>query len=361
MPHWITNVLIGRQVDGIEELLTDESIVCLMEHGILPIFESQLRLGDRWATLSESTRSKLSNEVRNIVVRELYREGELRRVSSVLEKHGISSLLLKGNALGQWLYPVPHFRVNSDIDLLLPSRVDAEQAAKACECLGYVLQFSPADTDYEMTARLIVDGTSRNDLDLHWRLVDSMAFADVFSFSELWLSAVPLQALGSSMMVLSPLHALIHACMNRALDMQIGLPDRLKLLYDIHLMIRRMNDDAWSHFLVVASEKRICGVCLRSIEDTVSALESPVPRHVLKNLHRMAEHEPIDWRRLHDWRYMQWQNLRTLRGVRTKVRWIWNRIFPTTSHLRKLHGDGNWLQLMLQRITRGIVRLRNQA
>lgn len=62
----------------------------------------------------------------------------------------------------------------------------------------------------------------------------------------------------------------MHACMNRALDMQNGLPDRLKLLYDIHLLLGRMDDQAWDALIELARAKNMAGVCLRSIDDTIA-------------------------------------------------------------------------------------------
>ena len=290
--------------------------------------------------------------------RSLFREVELRKVAGLLERKGIQTLLLKGNALGQWLYPSPYLRVSGDIDLLLQSRDAAEQAALAFTELGYSLGFSPAASNYEMTSRLMIDGVSRCELDLHCRLLNAAAYANIFPFEELWRAAMPLPALGGGLMALCPLHALAHACLNRALDIQIGVPDQLKLLYDIHLLVGRMDADAWQQFLTMVGAKRISGICLRSIADTVAALNSPVSEQVLQALHRQAADEPIDWRRLDDWRYMQWQNLKSLPGTSAKLKWIWEKVFPTPSHLQELHGEGGWMQLMGRRLMRGLQRLR---
>lgn len=76
---------------------------------------------------------------------------ELRKVERVLNRDGINALLLKGNALGIWLYQEPYLRVNSDIDLLFESRQSAELAVAAFSELGYMLSFTPAVNNYEMT------------------------------------------------------------------------------------------------------------------------------------------------------------------------------------------------------------------
>ena len=327
-----------------------------VEEGVLPLL--QWRLRD--AAVPPALEARLAQEARNAAAQSLFREAELRRVAKVLERHGIKALLLKGNALGQWLYPKPYLRVSGDIDLLLKSRAAAEQAASVCTVLGYVLEFSPAASNYEMTSRLVVDGVSRSELDLHSRLLNAAAYAGIFTFDELWRAAMPLPTLGSGLMALCPKHALAHACLNRALDMQIGEPDRLKLLYDIHLLVERMDADPWRHFLSLVAAKQIGGICLRSIDDTVAAFGSAVPADVLEALRRGAEAEPIDWRRLDDWQYMQWQNLKSLPGTWARLQWIWDKVFPTRSHLQELHGEGSWIQLMGRRLVRGFQRLRSK-
>lgn len=327
-----------------------------VEEGVLPLL--QWRLRD--AAVPPALKARLAEEARNAAAQSLFREAELRRVAKVLERHGIKALLLKGNALGQWLYPKPYLRVSADIDLLLKSRAAAEQAAIACTELGYALAFAPGASNFEMTSRRVVDGVSRSELDLHCRLLNAAAYARIFTFDELWRAAMPLPTLGSGLMALCPRHALAHSCLNRALDMQIGEPDRLKLLYDIHLLVERMDADAWRHFLSLVASKQIGGICLRSIDDTIAAFGSAVPADVLEALRRGAEAEPIDWRRLDDWRYMQLQNLKSLPGTRAKLKWIWDKLFPTRSHLQALHGEGRWMQLMGRRLVRGFQRLRSR-
>jgi hypothetical protein len=329
--------------------------------GVLPLLQWRLRNAAAWPQLPAALREALTLGTRNAAAQTLYRESELRRIAKILERRGIKTLLLKGNALGQWLYPKSYLRVSGDIDLLLESRASAEHSAAAFSELGYSLQFSPAASNFEMTSRLIVDGVCRSELDLHCRLLNSAAYADIFPFDELWAAAIPLPAIGSGLMALCPQHALAHACLNRALDMQSGVSDRLKLLYDIHLLVERMEADAWQQFLTMVGAKRISGICLRSIADTVTALDSPIPTKVMETLHQQASAEPIDWRRMDDWRYMQWHNLKALPSIAARLRWLWERVFPTRSHLRELHGEGNWPTLMLKRFGRGLGRLRNRV
>lgn len=331
------------------------------EEDVLPLLEWRLRTTVPRPSLPEVLRDGLAHGAREAAAQSLFHEMELRKIERVLKRDRIRALLLKGNALGFWMYPEPYLRVNSDIDLLFESRQCAELAATAFSELGYMLSFTPAVNNYEMTCRLMVDGSSRCELDLHCKLVNSAAYADVLSFEELWHAATPLPALAGGLRALSPVHALMHACMNRALDMQNGLPDMLKLLYDIHLLLGRMDDQAWGALIDLARAKNMAGVCLRSIDDTIAIFATTAPSAAIQSLCAAADSEPLDRHRLDDWRYMQWQNLKALPGPATRLRWLWQRLFPPLSHLRELHGEGNWLQLMGRRVRRGLLRLRNRG
>ncbi|MBC6962169.1 MAG: hypothetical protein DWB48_05405, partial [Nitrosomonas sp.] len=127
-------------------------------------------------------------------------------------------------------------RQRFDIDLLLDSAAAVRQAADALAAHGYAPAFEPGDTHFELTLRRSIDGRLRSELDLHSRLLNAAVYADVFSFAALWESGQALPGYGASLRALSPRHALAHACLNRALDLQNGIPDRLKLLYDLRLL-----------------------------------------------------------------------------------------------------------------------------
>lgn len=335
----------------------DSLVATARDEGLLPLLEWRLRTSPDWDLLPAPLQDALKSGAREAAAESLFRGSELRRVGRILQDRGIRGLVLKGNALGQWLYPKPYLRVTRDIDLLVESRGAAEKAASACAELGYRLEFSPGASNYEMTCRLMVAGINRSEVDLHSRLINAAAYADIFSFEELWQASINLPAMEGTLRGLSPMHAFAHACLNRALDMQIGEPDLLKLRYDIHLLMSGMDDDAWAHFLAMVSDKRIGGICLRTIIDTMATFGTTLPDGMLEALMHVAENEPIDWRRLHDWRYMQWHNLGSLSTVRAKLAWMWERIFPTMSHLRALYGEGPWIRLIYRRFLRALQRI----
>jgi hypothetical protein len=248
--------------------------------------------------------------------------------------------------------------MGGDIDLLFASRGEAERAMQALAELGYRLLFTPGRTHYELTCRRVVDGVVRSELDLHCRLVNAPAYAEVFGFGELWDAGIGLGGLGASMRGLSPRHALLHSCMNRALDMQNAIPDRLKLLYDLRLFCARAGSDDWRTFNALAKSKGMCGVALRSLQSARDELGASIPEDVLADLRADAGTETLDYRRLADWRYMQSRHLLALPTWRLRLRWLWERLLPAPGQMRELHGDGPWWSQAWRRLRHGLARLR---
>lgn len=336
----------------------DELLAQASWEGVLPLLEWRLRNGPDWSGLPGSLREGLAAGARTAAMQTLFRDHELQRISQGLSRAGIRALLLKGPAFARWLYPALHLRVSGDMDLLFRSRAEAEHAARRMAPLGYDLAFMPGADVYEMTARR-GRGTANNlEIDLHWRLINTEAYASVLSFDPLWAASMEMPGFDGSFRRLGEVDAFIHACLHRAHDLGLQRPDRMKWVYDIHLMLERMDAARWPALIHTLQEKRVVGVCLRSIHDTMALLHSPVDEATLAELETLAAAEPLDWRRLHDWRYMQWQNLRALPTARARARWLWERLIPTRSHLRELYGEGNWWRLMGRRIVQGFHRLK---
>lgn len=336
----------------------DDIVAVAAVEGVVALLEMRLRAGGGWEALPAHLREAIADESRAMAAQWLMREHELRRISRVLEQAGLRILLLKGCALALWLYPRPYLRMGGDIDVLLESRDEAERAVGVLSDLGYALAFAPGSTHYEMTCRLVVDGVMRSELDLHFRLLNSVAYAEIFGFEELWDHSIALPGMGEHLRGLSPSHALAHAGLNRMLDMQNSIPDRLKLLYDIRLLADRNGPAEWDALCALAVEKSIAGACLLTLEDAERWLGALVPAGLQARLRALAQSEPLDYRRSGDWRYMQWQNLKTLPTLRERANWLRERLLPNASQLRELHGEGTWWRLMLRRLHRGLTRLR---
>ena len=340
-------------------VLGDQAIAFLLgmarQEGVISLVDRGLQQqGD---TVLPYLHEVFRDATRRIVGSALLRDAECRRALATLPAD-MPVLVLKGSALAYWLYPQPFLRECSDIDLLLPTRAHAEQAAERLGALGYAMHHQPDDLAHELLCRRTLGNGMQIDLDVHWRLANAPVFAELFSFDELLAASMALPALGPNARGLEPVHAYLHACLHRALNVYTGIGDRLKWLYDLHLLAAHFQPGDWRALQVICEERRISGVCAEGIEAAAMAFGPVVPHSVLAALNAARPHDCIDARRLGEWRYMQWQNLAALPSWGTRLRWLWQSLSPPTGYLQELYGpERGRVSLLMERGKRAWQRL----
>ena len=352
----LANLLAGHPIDlsAATEMELDALLAQAQGEGVLAL------LGQRAAHVSNAPPAflqALAGAERTLVASSLLLQAECRRVLAALPAD-MPVLVLKGSALAYWLYPQAYLRECSDIDLLLPTRSDAEQAAAGLDALGYAMHHQPDDLAHELLCRRVLANGMQVDLDMHWQLANAPVFATVFSFEELLAASIALPALGPTARGLGPVHAFIHACLHRAINVYTGIGDRLKWLYDLHLLAGRFGADDWKALGDLCTQRRVSGVCAEGIEAAASLFGTVVPRAVLDRLDAARGNDRLDARRLQEWRYMQWRNLAALPSWSARLRWLWQSLSPPTGYLQELYGsEQGRLQLLAERGRRAWQRL----
>ncbi len=314
------------------------------------------RFGEQ-AMVAGAVRDSFAESARALAASHLGLQAEGRRVVEALHAAKIPLLVLKGLALGHWLFPAPYLRESSDIDLLFSSQADAERAAAALVPLGYAVLYSPGDMAHEFACRR-VSPSREVDLDMHWRLASMPLLRNLFSFDELFAASIPLPRFALHARGLGPVHAFIHACIHRASNLCAGLGDRLKWLFDLHLLAGRFSDAEWDDLLELCVAHGVCGICAEGLAASVTAFGTLIPVQVTDALDAGRANESFDASRLSDWKYMQRCNLAALPSLHERARWLWQRTFPPRGYLRELYGaDVSVFALWLQRLKRAIRRL----
>lgn len=319
-------------------LAWSEGVVALTAAGLSACVDAPRALRDAFTIAAKgSALSSLSNKA------------ECQRVLERLAEHGIPALLLKGSASAHWLYPEPYLRECSDIDLMLDGREQLVQAAGALVGLGYATVYTPGGFGHTwLCARPF--GSGRMEVDLHLRLSGMPLFAGAFAFDELRGQAMPIPALGPHACGLSPAHALLHACVHRVSNIAAGIGDRLKWLYEIHLLAARLDDADWQAVHGFARTHGMCGICMDALGSASDRFGVAVPDAWLAHLRDAAANEALDVARLRDWSYMQWQNLTALPSIRARMKWLWYRLFPSAGYMQAIYERpvGKWSGLRLR-------------
>lgn len=250
----------------------------LHEQGIGPLVYHALREQNLLDMQPVRVRDQLMRMHRAETILEPFRRDEAARVLDALTRAGVKALVFKGTALAYTCYPEPALRPRLDTDLLI-RREDVHAAARAFERLGCVRTLRPAG---ELVTHQFTYVSSQHGLDLafdvHWKLSDPQAFADLFSFEELEQDARAVPLLGRAARTLGDEHALLVACVHRVAhhyDHEI-----LIFLYDIDLLARRLGPPAWDRVVAMASFKRIRRVTRRGLDLASTLLGTPVPDRV---------------------------------------------------------------------------------
>lgn len=333
-------------VQRLLELARQEGVVALVSHALNERSAAPAWLQEAFATA-----------MRGGAAGGMLLRAECARVLGELAAAGIPVLLLKGLALGAWLYPMTWLRESSDIDLLFSTRAEAERAAELLSRRGYQARFQPGGLAQEFLCRR-VQGSLAIDLDLHWRISDMPLFLDLFGFSELHEASIPLSTLGPGTRGLGPVHAYLHACIHRVANVCTGIGDRLKWLYDLHLLAARFDAADWAKLVQTCCARGLCGVVAEGISATAAMFGPVAPAPVLAALTTGRERESLDASRLGDWRYVQRQNFNALPTWPARARWLWERLFPSPGYLRELYGEeAGGAGLWLERLRRGLRRL----
>ena len=266
-------------------------------------------------------------------------EAETRTVLKMMAQSAIPGLLLKGSALAYWAYPSPHLRACGDVDLLLPSREHAERLSALLTASGFEREETSGElVAYELLCRRPVLDDWKVEIDIHWRLANSPLFANTFTFDELMADSVALPNVAPNARGLSPVHALIHACVHRALNLSIGVGDKLKWQYDLELLRAKFTPADWLRLVDISIKKGLAGVVLDAIENAAQTFESQLPREWITALASAELTEILDVRRLSDWHYMQRMTFKSVPTVFLKLRWLWQRLFPSLDDLRYPYG-----------------------
>ena len=327
-------------------------------HGVVALVHRAMALAQP-SSLPAKWLPAFADESRALVAHSLLLRSQCAEVDRAARAADLAPIWLKGVALSTWLYPEPYLRRCADIDVLVPSHTHMLRLSQAVERLGYRLVRRHIAGDlavYELLARADRRGL---ELDIHWRLANTPLFAERFGWEELAEAAIPLPGIGRGARGLGPVHALIHACMHRAVERLKSPVDHLHWLYDLHLLAGLLSPAQWTNLVQLAGERRLAVVVLDGLRAAERAFGTALPESAISSLKVGATSEPLRFRHLSNWLYFQWAAGRELPTWQQRFRWVRQVLFPEWAHLRERYGDdgANSVVVAGRRIIDGVRRL----
>ena len=341
----------------------EQFLRAVSEHSVAALVVWRLRQASTFRGWPDSIRASLSQIVREEVLLEMAREGELQRLIATLGDAGVPSLLIKGVALAYSRYPQPWLRPRMDNDLLI-RRSDLPAAGRILMELGYEQSNVLAgELVSHQTLYIKVDPVDSRGLehvvDLHWQISNRPLLATVLSFDELWRGAVAVPALGAAAWAPGNVHALLLACVHPVAHH--GNSDRLLWCYDIHVLASCLGEAEFDAFTSLACDKQVAAICASGLRRASQYFHTAVPSIVMERLAAASGEASASYLGPQTWRGdVRLADLRTLVGWRAKLQFIREVGLPSAEYMRKAYGVSNSLSipaLHAYRLTRGTWRL----
>lgn len=364
---WLQKVLAGdvpalSRNDG--QFITD--VLELADwHGVTALIHHKLSAENNLEYYSaEFKRQLTARNKRNIAGILLWKQ-EITNIYNSLHNANIRLLLVKGFPLSYTLYPEPHLRIYSDIDILFPEYESVERAWNILQETGYTRPVIVSGKYISHQFSCYRTGTSGFSfaLDLHWRISNHNFFANALTFDELESSSIPLTGIEQEMRTLSPEYALLFACMHRVAHIPFGEADRLAWLYDIHLLAESFNSGQWTFFSELAKKKDLSSVCRDGLLNSRERFKTKLPEDYLGMLQREGTDDPVQPVSLTSaWKY-QLVNFKTMPGWTERVGLLREYLLPPAEYmLAKYKTDKKWLlpYLYIKRIVGGLKRFLNR-
>lgn len=143
------------------------------------------------------------------------------KVLTALREADVPTLVLKGVALSETVYPSPAARPMTDVDLLVPPD-RLRGADRALTCLGYwavdgrAEEMDPARPTSLSTLDYRAADLIAPSVHLHWHLVNTSipteVYRDAIRMDEVWGEALPFEVAGTRALRLAPHHLLVYLC-----------------------------------------------------------------------------------------------------------------------------------------------------
>jgi hypothetical protein len=321
------------------EIDPDALVSSAEAHAVLPLVAARL-LPRR--DLPGALAHRLEDAARLAVVDDLVQEAELKRLIQAFAA-GLRPVLMKGAHLAYTYYERPDLRPRVDTDLLV-ARGDEAAAARELQRLGYApREQSHGDlVSYQSAYALTRNGATLHVVDLHWRIANPQRFGQVLSYDDASAAAVPVPSLTPDARALSPVHALLIACVHPVAHH--ANQHCLLWQYDIHLVASRFDDEDWREFAAAARAGGVAGVCRASLARAFDDFGLSVPRDAWFALvdstgADAATSAYLAGGRRHVQRV--WWDLQSLSTWHERSRLLRQHLFPSAQYMRQVYAPSS--------------------
>lgn len=356
---WLIAALLLEALPPLAESDWLELVAAAEEEGVIVLLAHQL---DKHAGVSEISAGLLSlikQAAKFNVMEQLSFQSEQKSLFQALNQAGIPFLVMKGAALGNWLYESPSLRPVTDIDLWFADRRTVFALADILRPLGYARAESVGDLlSFEQAFDKDVNGRIIR-IDAHWAMFNSAILSTNQSFEAAYAQAMPVTIQDQDVKALGITDALINSIGHRALKHLVGQANTLKWLYDQYLLFNALNATHWQELVNRCNQAGISDLSLDAIEHSQATFKTPIPLSAIAALSTNAKRENIKRGWFQSWASYQWHEMQAVSPhVSVRLKWLVQKLWPNPEAMREGYGsvDPAW-KFMLKRIGVGVKRL----
>jgi hypothetical protein len=318
---------LAHAISGQETSLSgfdDELIIRQAEfHGIGPLLHKNIQVGTV-SGVSEQAAGQIRAMSYAGVATDIILNDATRDTLDLLATHDIPALLLKGTPVAHLYYEYSHFRPRADTDLYIHEN-DVKKAVYVLSNNGYQVNDYKTRkySSKQFVAACPAPQTGFTHFDVHWKLTNRVMFANALKFNDCLETSQPVTELGANARCPSVVDLLIHACIHRIAHLRNTASHRLIWIYDIHLLVKSMDDSGLEQFQAKAKQEGAGVLCAAALEVSEQLFGTSLPGQYLDQLRENARKErsakllnssKLRW---------AWADLRSLGSIREKAAFAW--------------------------------------
>lgn len=359
LTHQKLPALAEQQFDKHFDTLSVPIVEMASDEGVLVLLEYQLSKHPDLAKIPAVLLTQIQSAAKQDLLQQLPFHAEQKKLFQALNQAQIPFLVMKGAALGNWLYDSPNHRPVTDIDLWFKDQHTVNSLAEILQPLGFIaVQSSGNLTSFEQAFDKDFNGI-RIRLDAHWAMFNSAILSAGMSYETAYSRAMLVTIQGQDVRALCITDALINSIGHRALKFLTGQADTLKWLYDQHLLLKALNVEQWQELVMQSAEIGISDLTLDAIEQAQKNFNIQVPSSLLSALLNNAKQEKINRLWFQSWPRYQWHEMLSVSPkFSVRMQWMGQKLWPNPEAMRERYGsdDPVW-KFMFKRIGIGLRRL----
>lgn len=259
--------------------------------GLYPLIYHLCKEDPAWMTWPSEIRNKTQKTAVQHAAHELIVETKTRHLLTTLQAAGIPAIVLKGTAIAYTHYNDTSTRTRGDVDLFF-LRSDLNRAFGILEAEGYAYAYRQGYLGQELGFVDTAPDLKNLPLDIHWRSSSYVLLAQVLTMDEIIDAAIDIPELAPLSCAMNPVHALLHACVHWTKHTASGDSIRILWLYDIYLLVRKLNGKEIQQFIDTARQKKVSRICQAALARVEENLGCANFNPLLQGLNRIRQHEP---------------------------------------------------------------------